>query len=401
MTRIEKYQEEILNLANRYPPNDPITPETQEAFRANPRHEFVRKYQQGNETFEVTSKNLDEHLPTIYKNDVIGLFKDEKNGVYSTISQPTLVLRMLDLLKLEPGHRVFELGAGSGWNAAMMGSLVGGEGKVYSIEIIPEIAESAKTVITDLGIENVQIIEGDAGEGYSAGAPYDRAVFTAGTYDLPGALHQQIKEGGYLLLVIKVEGGGDQMFLLEKKKTHFESIRSMACAFVPMTGKHALASADPAPLDTLMDWSDLSKREIDKRRFWWGGDGAGSFWMSLGFRSFLSISEPGFRVFTENAEKKSDPAQWFFGLVDSDSGSLVIARNGFLVTYGSPRAKEILMNRLHLWIDLGMPSMASMDLQIYPIDSNIESDSNQWIVKKRESQFLWTLKAHNGGEPVG
>ncbi len=398
MTRIEQYQEEIIKLANRFFPDDPITPETQTAFRDNPRHEFVRKYQQGDETFEITSENLDEHLPTIYRNDVIGLFKDEKHGVYSTISQPTLVLRMLDLLRLEPGHRVFELGAGSGWNAAMMGSIVGSEGKVYSKEIIPEIAKTAESAIADLGIENVRIIEGDAGEGYSPGAPYDRAVFTAGTYDLPGALHEQVREGGYLLVVIKVEGGGDQMFLLEKKKDHFESIHSMLCAFVPLTGKHALASADPMPLDSLSNWNDFSKKEVDKRRFWWGGDEAGSFWITLGFRSFLSISEPRFRVFTEDAEKKSDPTRWFFGLLDSDSGSLVIARKGFLVTYGSPRAKEILMERLHLWIDLGMPSMASMDLRISPIDSDIESDSNQWIVRKRDSQFLWSLKANDGAE---
>ena len=383
MTRIEQYQEQILKRAQRQFLHDPISPATQKAFRANPRHRFVRKYQKGDDTFEVTPENLEEHLPTIYSNEVIGLFKDEKLGIYSTISQPTLVLRMLDLLKLEPGQTVFELGAGSGWNAAMMGNIVGSEGKVSSMEIIPDIAQNVKSAIEAAGIENVEIIEGDGGKGYSLGAPYDRAVFTAGTYDLPRAFHEQIREGGFLLVVIKVEGGGDQMFLLEKKRNQFDSVYSMPCGFVPMTGKHSLASAEPIPLAFLSDWPELREREIDRSRFWWGGDGRNLIWTTLGFRSFLSISEPRFRVFTECGENYSDPAHWFFGLFDNDSCSLVIARKGYLVTYGNIRAKEILMESLHRWVDLGMPSMASTGVWFvldHAVAANSELQMSGWYL---------------------
>lgn len=392
MKSIEQYQEEILKIAEG---SEPITPATQKAFRSNPRHRFVKKYGNGNQTFEVTPENLTEHLPSIYADGVIGLYKDEKRGIYSTISQPTLVLRMLDLMKLEPGQRVFELGAGSGWNAAMMGNIVGNEGRVYSMEIIPEIAETAKSAIAELGIDNVEIIEGDAGDGYCPGAPYDRAVFTAGTYDLPAAFHEQIKEGGYLLVVIKVEGGGDQLFLLEKESEYFKSVHSFLCGFVPMTGKHAIGSLEPDLLESLPNWPEMSKREVDRRRYWWGGPEDGTYWLTLGFRSFLSISEPGFRVFTDDAERKSNPMHWFFGLLDSDSRSLVIARKGHLLTYGDNKAKESLMKILHHWIDLGMPSMASMDLRIFPIDAEVTPDSNQWLVRKRDSQFLWSLKGND------
>ena len=102
-----------------------------------------------------------------------------------------------------------------------------------------------------LGIKNVKVIEGDGGEGYAAGAPYDRAIFTAGAYDLPHPFFEQIKEGGLFLVVIKNEGGGDTLFLLRKEHEYFESMDSMPCGFVQMRGKYQL--------DSLKAYSD-SKR---------------------------------------------------------------------------------------------------------------------------------------------
>lgn len=388
---IEEYQESLLELADNNLPN-PISAETKAAFRANPRHLFAKTYQKGDKTHEIDEQNLNEHLATIYRNEVIGLYKDESRGIYSTISQPTLVLQMLDLLKLKRGHRVFELGAGSGWNAAMMGSIVGNQGKVYSIEIIPEIAQRAKSTIRDLDISNVEIIEADAGHGFEKGAPYDRAVFTAGTYDLPMAFHEQVKEGGYLLVVIKVEGGGDQMFLLKKKKGYFESEFSMPCMFVPMTGVITNSASDPCLLESIPELAELQNNKIDERRFWWGGTERTGMWISIGIRSFLSISEPRFQIFTEDDQKKSNTQHWYFGLHDRDSGSLVIARKGHLYSYGNSCARELLMDILHHWLDLGMPSMASMDLKVFPIGAEVTSKSNQWLIKKNDSQFLWSLK---------
>ncbi len=75
-----------------------------------------------------------------------------------SISEPSFVLRMLDMLRLESGHRVFELGAGSGWNAALIGNIVGPSGHVYSLEIIPELAKQASETIEKMGIKTVSII---------------------------------------------------------------------------------------------------------------------------------------------------------------------------------------------------------------------------------------------------
>ena len=154
-----------------------------------------------------------------------------------------------------------------------------------------------------LGIKNVNVIEGDGGEGYAAGAPYDRAIFTAGAYDLPHPFFEQIKEGGLFLVVIKSEGGGDTLFLLRKEHDHFESMDSMPCGFVQMRGKYQLDSLKPIQLEELPEWSELKNKLINTRPFWWGGKGKEDFpWRTLGIRSFLGITEPSFRAFKTESQ---------------------------------------------------------------------------------------------------
>ena len=145
-----------------------------------------------------------------------------------------------------------------------MGHLVGPVGQVYSLEIIPEVAQMAAESISALGITNVQIITADGGEGYAASAPYDRAIFTAGAYDLPSHFYEQIKEGGLLLVVIKSEGGGDNLFLLRKTDNHFESLESMPCGFVQLAGKYKLNTLELITLETLPEWIELQQQEIAK-----------------------------------------------------------------------------------------------------------------------------------------
>lgn len=220
----ETYSEKLLSQSvNRYH----LSPEVVEAYRACPRHLFIKE-----------NYSIEE----MYADYPLGIYQD-KNFV-STISQPSFVLLMLDMLGLDPGHKVFELGAGSGWNAALMGYIVGPHGKVVSLEIIPDLARESRENLKQLGIKNVFIMEGDGARGYPEEAPYDRGVFTAGSTDLPRAFHEQIKVGGKLLFVLQGHFDSDLLILLEKKEDHFESLRTMACQFVPLKGPSDIPS-DP------------------------------------------------------------------------------------------------------------------------------------------------------------
>ena len=394
MDSAEKYQKQLLEQAQAIYYETPLSEATQRAYLETPRHKFVRRYRQWGvkEWSEVTEANLEEHLATLYSDRPLVLFGDDDNDVPSTISQPSFVLRMLDMLQLEPGQKVFELGAGSGWNAALMGNLVAPEGSVYSLELIPDVAQTASATMEALGIKNVNVIEGDAGEGYAAGAPYDRAIFTAGAYDLPHAFFEQIKEGGLLLVVIKSEGGGDTLFLLRKTEEHFESMESMPCGFVQMKGKYQLDHLKPIPHEELPEWSELKDKPIHRRRFWWGGKGKLDFpWRTMGIRSFLSITEPSFRAFKEEKQEDQARESHYFGLWDQEKSSLTIAKDDFLLSYGNAIAEEQLLKALKGWVKLGMPSAASFSLKIYPIDFSLMASENEWIVKRKESQFLWSL----------
>ena len=360
-----------------------------------PRHEFVKRYREWGtkEWHEVYAENLAEHVAMLYTNKPLVLFGDDDNKILSTISQPSFVLHMLDLLQLRPGQRVFELGAGSGWNAALMGHLVGSKGHVYSLEIIPEMATMAARTVETLGIKNVHIVAADGGEGHAEGAPYDRAIFTAGTYDLPHHFYEQVKEGGLLLVVIKNEGGGATLFLLCKKENHFESLESLPCGFVQLRGKYQIDSLEPITLETLPEWTKLQHQESARMRFWWGGKEVDELmWRTLGIRSFLSITEPSFRVFKAKKADRRSQEELYFGLWEREPSSLVVAKDDWLIAYGNASAKEHLLQRIHQWVELGMPSAASFALQVYPRETSLMTRKNQWIVKRKESQFLWSLE---------
>jgi protein-L-isoaspartate(D-aspartate) O-methyltransferase len=394
MESAEKYQKQLLEQAKAIYHETPLSEATQKAYLATPRHRFVRRYRLWGvkEWSVVNEENLEQHLATLYADRALVLFGEDDNDVPSTISQPSFVLRILDMLQLEPGQKVFELGTGSGWNAALMGHIVAPEGCIYSLELIPEVAQTASATMEALGIKNVNVIKGDAGEGYVAGAPYDRAIFTAGAYDLPHPFFEQIKEGGLLLIVIKSEGGGDTLSVLRKEHDHFESIESIPCGFVQMRGKYQLDSLKPIELESLPEWADLKRQPVGTRPFWWGGKGKHDFpWRTLAIRSFLGITEPSFRAFKVESNEHIRE-QYYFGLWDQEQKSLVLAKDDLLLSYGNPSAEERLMKALERWIKLGMPSAASFGLRIYPIDAPLTSQENEWIVKRAESQFLWSLK---------
>jgi len=395
MDLIEKYQRKLLEQSQYEYYETPISEATQQAFLKMPRHAFIRRCRHwGTKDWQVISEeNLEEHLAILYGDNALPLFGDDDNDVPSTISQPSFVMRMLDMLQLQPGQRVFELGAGSGWNAALMGCLVGSAGQVYSLEIIPEVAQMAMDTIEQWEIKNVQILQGDGGDGYSTGAPYDRAIFTAGSYDLPGCFHEQIKEGGLLLIVIKSEGGGDNLFLLRKTADYFESVESMPCAFVQVTGKSKIDSLEPIAVETLPEWTELQSQELSKSPFWWGGKGRGGFiWRTLGFRSFLGITEPLFRTFKVEKSETRPREEHYFGLWDQAQRSLALAKEEGLIAYGSTLAKERLLEKIKLWVDLGMPSASNFALQVYPANVSLTASQNQWIVTRKESKFLWSYQ---------
>ncbi len=156
-------------------------------------------------------------------------------GHGQTISQPFIVALMTHLMQPREGDRVLEIGTGSGYQAAVLAELVE---TVYTIEIIPELAESAAKRLADLGFDNVHVKTGDGWYGWPEVAPFDAIMVTAVGGDVPGELVRQLKPGGRM--VLPVGSDWDQYLVVVEKATDGTISRRdvLPVRFVPLTGDH-------------------------------------------------------------------------------------------------------------------------------------------------------------------
>ena len=151
-------------------------------------------------------------------------------GKGQTISQPYIVAYMTEALQLERSDQVLEIGTGSGYQAAVLSKLVD---QVYSVEVIPELAERAKTTFASVGISNVDVRTGDGYEGWKEHAPFDAIILTAAPKEIPQALIDQLAEGGRLVAPV---GGDSVQWLIQVDKSAGRTTRKtlLPVRFVPM-----------------------------------------------------------------------------------------------------------------------------------------------------------------------
>ncbi len=159
-------------------------------------------------------------------------------GHGQTISQPTTVMLMTQALELREGQKVLEVGAGSGWQAALIGKLIGKKGKVITTEIIPELAESARDNLKKAKIKNVEVISCDGSQGYEKEAPYDRIIITAACPKIPSPLIDQLKEGGIMIAPVGSLAFVHDMLKLKKTSSGIVTESLGSFVFVPLKGKY-------------------------------------------------------------------------------------------------------------------------------------------------------------------
>lgn len=131
-----------------------------------------------------------------------------------TISQPAVVAYMTEQLRLAPGDRVLEVGTGSGYQAAVLAEIVG---EVYTIERIPELAQTASARLARLGHGNVRVRTGDGTKGWPEAAPFDAIMVTAAADQIPPALVAQLKAGGRMIMPVGRPDGDQVLMLLERR----------------------------------------------------------------------------------------------------------------------------------------------------------------------------------------
>ncbi len=155
-------------------------------------------------------------------------------GSGQTISQPTTVMLMLQALEVKKNHVVLEIGAGSGYNAALLSQLCK---KVHTIEIVKEVAALAQKNLCDAGIKNVEVRVGDGSKGLPDKAPFDRIVMTAASPEVPRHLLAQLKDPGILVAPVGV-GFTQEMIKVVKNKGQISEEGLGFFSFVPLTGEY-------------------------------------------------------------------------------------------------------------------------------------------------------------------
>ncbi len=211
--RVQERERMVKTGIENYPYQPVKDPEVLKAMRTVPRHAFVPENMQSE----------------AYRNSPLPI------GNGQTISQPFIVAHMTELLELEPGHKVLEIGTGSGYQAAVLAEICD---TVYTIEIISELGARAKALLRDLGYANVIVKVGNGYKGWPEHAPFDRIIVTCAPDDIPQPLKDQLAAGGRM--IIPVGNPREVQYMVEVNKDRNGKISTREhypVRFVPMTGK--------------------------------------------------------------------------------------------------------------------------------------------------------------------
>jgi protein-L-isoaspartate(D-aspartate) O-methyltransferase len=152
-------------------------------------------------------------------------------GAGQTISQPYIVAFMTEALKIKQSDKILEIGTGSGYQAAVLCELAG---EVFSVEIIPELAERAEKTLGELGYKNFHIKTGDGWKGWPEEAPFDAIIVTAAPPEIPPELIEQLWEGGRIIVPVGSQHSAQNLILGTKKNGRLETVSLLPVRFVPM-----------------------------------------------------------------------------------------------------------------------------------------------------------------------
>jgi protein-L-isoaspartate(D-aspartate) O-methyltransferase len=185
-------------------------PRVLEAMRTVPREEFVPP----------------EWAARAYEDNPLPI------GHGQTISQPYIVAYMTEVLGVAPEHRVLEIGTGSGYQAAVLGKLAR---EVYTVEIVPELAERAASTLERLGYDNVHVRHGDGYAGWPEHAPFDRVLVTAAPEEIPAPLVEQLAPLGRLVAPVGAQRETQWITIVDRTPDGVTERRTIPVQFVPFT----------------------------------------------------------------------------------------------------------------------------------------------------------------------
>ena len=366
-------------------------PRLEEAFLNVPRHIFLPEIP----------------LEKAYTDDAITVKHDESGNAISSSSQPTMMALMLRQLRLEENQNVLEVGAGTGYNAAIMQYLVGPNGNVTTLEIDKELTRQVRNNIQQIGSGNIRVVHADGAMGYAPRAAYDRIIATAGVWDIPKAWFDQLKPRGIVVAPIWVDAMQYSAAFMEQGDGTFYSGRNLPCGFILMRGTDAgprlglrvgtsplvlmandVQEMDGGALHTLL--SDDGEYNRLKQRL-----ESNEYFSSV--LPYLALNMPETFHF---AAYSLPPNQQIYGLNSNGFAVVGLASACFApfngvgetITYGAPDAFMMLQGLMDDWEAAGKPSSSMLRLRLVPKDMDPPA-INIGRLYEREHHYLHVWQA--------
>lgn len=391
------------------------------AFRAVPRHMFV------------------PHVTPVraYRNDAI------KISDTSSSSQPSIMAAMLEQLALEPGMRVLEIGAGSGYNAALMANIAGSGGHVVTVDISPDLVDTAREYLSAAEVTGVEVVCGDGARGYESGAPYDRVILTVGARDIAPAWRDQLAPGGTLVLPLALRSGVQKAVAFTKCQDLLKSTSVIDCGFMmlqgPSAGSESVVQLGSVPsLSLSVDeatsidpnaWYELLRGpHVDVRtgilvsisEVW----RSLSMWLALRRPDFCSLSAWGDAVdeqivpplLTQSGEWKSAHTVGLIGqgevcvlaepMTEQSDGSSICGNNNQFELrvrqygHGGEPATRLVAD-IEAWDQFGRPGAEKLRITAHPPTADPAVSGTDVVLRKRSSTLVasWHGLDRAGADP--
>ncbi|MDQ3898611.1 MAG: methyltransferase domain-containing protein [Actinomycetota bacterium] len=322
-------------------------------------------------------------LDEVYEDKAIVTRHDASGAPTSSSSQPSIMALMLDRLELTPGMRVLEIGAGTGYNAALLSTVVGDAGQVTSVEVEPDLARAAAAALAEGGY-GATVVTGDGREGWPPGAPYDRIVVTASTDAVYRPWFDQLRPGGLLELPLQVKGFDVQVVVtLRKEGGRLRSTAAVDGGFMMLRDPDAAPKGYVGSSVTVTDHADGRRRSLgalsgrDLRRLnpsarrrlaalmlteprtrrLGRASGSATLWLLLARPRGAIVA----RYFRSDLGKHSHGAA---AVAAVDGRSLALAVGTRMESYGDGRADDALSALLAQWRHAGRPATEDLDVTV-------------------------------------
>lgn len=325
-----------------------LSSQVRHAFLQVPRHLFVQQYykQRGN---SLNWDLVEATLETVYRDEALATQIDARGMPGSSTSQPSVMAMQLEALALEHGQRVLEIGAGTGYNAALLGAIVGDAGQVISIDIDEGLVEQAKQHLANAKVHNVLALPGDGFAGEATYAPYDRLLTTCSIRSIPHPWFDQLNIGGRLV--------GNLL-------THLASL------FICVE-KTDIDKLEGGLLDISAAYMEMHTRDIVplRRKSNWGQYDSQSPTIMRVPDVKTQLQNPALRLLLQcllpemRKRYRSKDGQEQLYLMAQDTAVLI--ENDSLLIFGNPEVGQIIQQSLALYHQLGQPRITEYHVTLY------------------------------------